>query len=102
MDRGWLKKICELYPLTHRDRILSGFLVQTMMGYGIETERFDGVKKEFAPGDFMVMISDGLPELPNPTNKLLDYPKIHDFLNNNREKKAIEISSLVQTHGGLG
>ena len=30
-------------------------------------EKFDGIKLDFQKGDMIVMISDGLPELPNPT-----------------------------------
>ncbi|MBU86908.1 MAG: hypothetical protein CMC53_02335 [Flavobacteriaceae bacterium] len=62
---------------------------------GIETEKFDGVKKEFKSGDVMVMISDGLPELPNPTNDLLDYEKVQKCIKDNAEKSADEIKEAL-------
>ena len=83
------------YFYSSQTETIEEVLVPNLPLGGIETERFDGVKKEFAPGDFMVMISDGLPELPNPTNELLDYPKILDCLNKNREKNAIEIKDAL-------
>ena len=43
----------------------------------------------------MVMISDGLPELPNPTNDLLDYEKIENCIKENAEKSANEIKDAL-------
>ena len=39
----------------------------------------------------MVMISDGLPELPNKDNVLLDYPKVFNCIKNNCNKDAEKI-----------
>lgn len=83
------------YFYSSKTKIIEEVLVPNLPLGGIETERFDSVKKEFAPGDFMVMISDGLPELPNPSNELLDYEKIHGCLNENREKNAVEIKDAL-------
>ena len=43
----------------------------------------------------MVMISDGLPELPNPTNDLLDYEKVENCIKENAEKSANEIKDAL-------
>ena len=62
---------------------------------GIEGEKFEGVKKDFKKGDVMVMISDGLPELPNKDNVLLDYPKVFDCIKNNCNKDAEKIKDAL-------
>ena len=62
---------------------------------GLEGEKFDGVKKDFKAGDVMVMISDGLPELPNPTNDLLDYEKVENCIKENAECSAEEIKNAL-------
>ena len=43
----------------------------------------------------MVMISDGLPELPNPANDLLDYEKVQECIMDNAEKSADEIKEAL-------
>ena len=62
---------------------------------GIETEKFDATKKNFAPGDVLVMVSDGLPELPNMDNKMLDYKKVLNCIERNAEKNANEIKDAL-------
>ena len=62
---------------------------------GIESEEFNGVKKDFKIGDVMVMISDGLPELPNPSNDLLNYEKVHNCIEKNSDKSAEEIKDAL-------
>ena len=62
---------------------------------GIESEEFNGVKKDFKIGDVMVMISDGLPELPNPSNDLLNYEKVHTCIEKNSDKSAEEIKDAL-------
>ena len=55
---------------------------------GLENEQFTFVKRPFETDDVMVMISDGLPELPNPRNELLDYPAIMECIRNNRKEDS--------------
>tara|TARA_A100001011_G_C14314835_1_gene847450 strand:- start:74 stop:3421 length:3348 start_codon:yes stop_codon:yes gene_type:complete len=62
---------------------------------GIEGEKFDGVKKDFKKGDVIVMISDGLPELPNKEDVLLDYPKVFECIKNNCNESADEIKDAL-------
>ena len=65
---------------------LKEILVPNLPLGGIQKEKFDGIKLEFKKGDMIVMISDGLPELPNPNEELLDYNKVEQCLKKNSEK----------------
>ena len=83
------------YFFSSKSKKVEEVLVPNLPLGGIETEKFDGVKKEFKSGDVMVMISDGLPELPNPTNDLLDYEKVQKCIKDNAEKSADEIKEAL-------
>ena len=83
------------YFFSSKTKKLEEVLVPNLPLGGIETEIFDGFKKEFDTGDVMVMISDGLPELPNPTNEILDYEKVYSCIKENAEKSAIEIKDAL-------
>ncbi len=43
---------------------------------GLDNEKFDLVERNFNEGDLLVLLSDGLPEAPNPGGNLLDYPAV--------------------------
>ncbi len=45
---------------------------------GLDNEQFDLVERNFNKGDILVLLSDGLPEAPNPGGSLLDYPAVKD------------------------
>lgn len=62
---------------------------------GIESEEFDGIKKEFKKDDVMVMISDGLPEQPNLENKLLDYAPILQCVKESANLSAEKIKDAL-------
>jgi len=83
------------YHFSSKSKKMEEILVPNLPLGGIETEKFDGIKKEFDPGDVMVMISDGLPELPNPTDEMLDYEKVYSCIKNNAEKSADEIKDAL-------
>ena len=83
------------YFFSSKSKILEEVLVPNLPLGGIETEKFDGFKKEFNSGDVMVMISDGLPELPNPTDEMLDYEKVYTCIKENVEKSADEIKDAL-------
>jgi len=83
------------YFFSSKSKKVEEVLVPNLPLGGIETEKFDGVKKEFKSGDVMVMISDGLPELPNPANDLLDYEKVQKCIKDNAEKSADEIKEAL-------
>ena len=83
------------YHFSSKSKKIEEILVPNLPLGGIETEIFDGIKKEFDPGDVMVMISDGLPELPNPTDEMLDYEKVYSCIKDNAEKSADEIKDAL-------
>jgi len=84
------------YFFSSKTKKLEEVLVPNLPLGGIETEKFDGFKVAFHPGDVMVMISDGLPELPDSKNEILDYDKVYRCIKENAEKSADEIKgSLV-------
>jgi sigma-B regulation protein RsbU (phosphoserine phosphatase) len=43
---------------------------------GLDNESFDLIERDFDKGDLLVLLSDGLPEAPNPKGNLLDYPAV--------------------------
>ena len=47
---------------------------------GLSGETFETQEFEFKTNDFLVMVSDGLPELPNSTGELLGYAKIQETI----------------------
>ena len=83
------------YFFSSKTKKLEEVLVPNLPLGGIETEIFDGVKKDFDPGDVMVMISDGLPELPNPKEEMLDYEKVESCIRKNSENSAVEIKDAL-------
>ena len=83
------------YFFSSKSKKVEEVLVPNLPLGGIETEKYDGVKKDFNSGDVMVMISDGLPELPNPANDLLDYEKVQECIMDNAEKSADEIKEAL-------
>ena len=83
------------YYFSARNNNIEEILVPNLPLGGIESEKFDGVEKDFHPGDVMVMISDGLPELPNKGNDLLDYPLVFSCIKDNAKKSADEIKDAL-------
>ena len=47
---------------------------------GLKKETFDLTERSFNEGDFMVMISDGLPEAPNKEGDLFNYAKVQNII----------------------
>ena len=47
---------------------------------GLANEDFDLVERGFEKGDVLVLLSDGLPEAPDPGGKLLDYQAVFDCI----------------------
>ena len=83
------------YYYNFKQNLVEEILVPNLPLGGIEGECFDGVTKDFNKGDFMVMISDGLPELPNQENILLDYPKVLECIKNNCNGSADKIKDAL-------
>ena len=83
------------YYYNAKAKIVEEVLVPNLPLGGIETEEFDSITKDFNSGDVIVMISDGLPELPNPQDELLDYPKVEDCVKENAHKDAESIKDAL-------
>ena len=47
---------------------------------GLPNEDFDLVERDFEKGDVLVLLSDGLPEAPDPGGKLLDYHAVMECI----------------------
>ena len=83
------------YYYNAKNNNVEEILVPNLPLGGIEGEKFDGVKKDFKKGDVIVMISDGLPELPNKEDVLLDYPKVFECIKNNCNESADKIKDAL-------
>ena len=83
------------YYFNSKKNNLEEILVPNLPLGGMQREKFDGIKLDFQKGDMIVMISDGLPELPNPTEELLDYQKVEDCLKENSKKDAEQIKNAL-------
>ena len=71
-------------------------LVGTPLG-SFYNEEFDKYQVEFEDGDALVLMSDGLPEAPNHTGEMLDYPAVKKCIKENGSKSASGIKdSLIE------
>ena len=69
-------------------------LVGTPLG-SFYDEEFDHCQIEFEHGDALVMMSDGLPEAPNPEGEMLDYPAVMNCIKENGSKSASELKDTL-------
>jgi serine phosphatase RsbU (regulator of sigma subunit)/ligand-binding sensor domain-containing protein len=79
------------------DNKLEELLISNLPLGGMDKEQFTSVTRQFNKGDICVMLSDGLPELPNIKNELLDYPNVFKCINENAMKSAEEIKDALVT-----
>jgi len=71
-------------------------LVGTPLG-SFYDEEFDKYQVDFEDGDALVLMSDGLPEAPNHTGEMLDYPAVKKCIKDNGSKSASGIKdSLIE------
>ena len=71
-------------------------LVGTPLG-SFYDEEFDKYQVDFEDGDALVLMSDGLPEAPNHTGEMLDYPAVKKCIKDNGSKSASDIKdSLIE------
>ena len=83
------------YYFNSNNKKVEEILVPNLPLGGIESEKFEGVKIDFKEGDVVVMISDGLPEQPNPNDELLDYEKVEECVREHSEKDADSIKNAL-------
>ena len=63
-------------------------LVGTPLG-SFYDEEFDRYQIDFEDGDALVLMSDGLPEAPNHSGEMLDYPAVKDCIKENGSKLSL-------------
>jgi serine phosphatase RsbU (regulator of sigma subunit)/ligand-binding sensor domain-containing protein len=85
------------YIYNAAENILEELLISNLPLGGMDKENFTSISRKFNAGDICIMLSDGLPELPNPKNEMLDYPKVFNCILENSKKSAEELKeSLVK------
>ena len=65
----------------------------------LKKESYALVKEKLAPGDVLVMLSDGLPERVNASASQLDYPAVENCVRENAHKTPKEIIQELETLG---
>ena len=85
------------YIYSAADNKLEEILLSNLPLGGLDLENFSSVTKNFNEGDVCVMLSDGLPELPNLKDELLDYPNVFNCILENAQYSSEQIKeSLVK------
>ena len=85
------------YIYSAADNKLEELLISNLPLGGLDLENFSSITKNFNKGDVCVMLSDGLPELPNLNNELLDYPNVFNCILENAQYSSEQIKeSLVK------
>ncbi|MBL6826202.1 MAG: SpoIIE family protein phosphatase, partial [Balneolaceae bacterium] len=82
-----------------KNKKLNEVLIPNLPLGGLSLTQYESNKHDFEVGDILVMMSDGLPELPNESNELLDYEAIYNEIFDNIDKSAKQISNALL---GLG
>ena len=62
---------------------------------GLQSENYESFDAAFNVDDVLVMISDGLAELPNKNGELLEYERISKCILGNARKRAEEIKAAL-------
>ena len=63
---------------------------------GLVNEEYELAEIDFAEGDLLVQLSDGLPEAPNPNGELIDYERLFDCIEQSAMKSTKDVvESLV-------
>ncbi|HIC37628.1 MAG TPA: serine/threonine-protein phosphatase, partial [Candidatus Marinimicrobia bacterium] len=65
----------------------------------LKKESYELAKEKLAPGDVLVMLSDGLPERVNSGEVQLDYPAVEKCVRENAHKTPEEIIKTLETLG---
>ena len=66
------------YLYSGRNKTVEEIEIHNLPLGGLDNEQFDLVERDFKEGDLLVILSDGLPEAPNPGGNLLDYPAVQE------------------------
>ena len=85
------------YLYTKQDGKVEEIEIRNLPLGGLDNEEFDLVERNFSKGDILVLLSDGLPEAPNPGGSLLDYPAVQECIEKTGHLGASPVKeSLVQ------
>jgi len=85
------------YIYNAADNKLEEILISNLPLGGLDLENFSSITKNFNVGDVCIMLSDGLPELPNLKDELLDYPNVFNCILENVQSSSEQIKeSLVK------
>jgi len=85
------------YFFSAADNLLEELMISNLPLGGMDKEKFTSVTRSFNKGDVFVMLSDGLPELPNAKNELLDYANVYKCISENTLNSAEQIKeSLIK------
>ena len=60
-------------------------------------EFYDEIKTSFNSGDILVILSDGLPEAPNLSGELFDYPRLQELITKCKNKTANQIIDYLMS-----
>ena len=63
--------------------------------------QFDQTTTSFNTGDILVIISDGLPEAPNPNGDLFDYLKLQNLISNYKNNTAQEVIENLMSEADI-
>lgn len=80
-----------VYVYRKLNQVVDEYLTGDMPLGALKRQKYDLLELSLNPGDIIVLISDGLPEMPNPAGELLEYDRVKECIVENAEKTAAEI-----------
>jgi len=80
-----------LYIYRSATESVEEFVIKGMPLGAFDSFPYQTIEKELAPGDTVLLMSDGLPELFNDKDEMLDYPRVQDIFKEVAEKPPTQI-----------
>lgn len=80
-------------------RSVEDIVIKSMPLGGPGPQMYEVREATLFPGDVVLLMSDGLPELFNPEGEILDYPAVRRFLAESADGSATEIANSLQEQG---
>ena len=81
-----------LYIYRAASKSVEDFVIKGMPLGAFDSFEYKTIETELAPGDVVLLMSDGLAELFNNKNEMLDYPRIKKLFSKAAEKSAAQIA----------
>ena len=87
--------------LIYRDRLnqVEEIAINNMPLGGIKDFEYETIETEIIPGDIILMLSDGFPELSNKNGELLGYSKVISYFNEVSNKAPEEVIEYLKKKG---